>query len=82
MPARACQAMIPHLGWHGVLFAPCGEPAVVLGDYSCSCPLAHARRRWSCARHEPVPGTVGCRQCWDAGHECPMTWRVVARAGS
>jgi len=60
----------------GGTWRECGAPAVALHRYACV--HEHVRDRWTCALHEPVPGTVGCRACRDAGHDCPMTWERIS----
>jgi len=57
----------------------CGMPAVAVGEYRCAC--GHEKRRANCGEHEPEPGAVGCRQCWDEGHECEMAVRAVTGDG-
>ena len=52
-------------------WAECGEPAVAVHVYRCE--HAHQKRRATCPAHAPEPGQVGCRECFDQGHECPMT---------
>ena len=52
-------------------WAECGAPVVAVRDYTCI--HEHVRRRGNCLIHEPVPGAVGCRECFDLGHECEMT---------
>lgn len=51
-------------------WAECGEPSVAVYEYRCE--HGHAVRKPACAEHEPEPGAVGCRQCYDQGHECEM----------
>jgi hypothetical protein len=63
-----CEAQDPLLG-----FAKCGAPGVAVYDYGCI--HEHVKRRLNCALHEPVPGAVGCRDCWEQGHECAMIAR-------
>jgi hypothetical protein len=54
----------------------CGEPAVAVYDYRCT--EGHpVKRRATCAAHEPAEGDVGCRECWDAGTERPLTFARV-----
>ena len=62
-------------------WAECGEPSVAVHEYRCACSRpecqpGHTVRKETCADHRPRPGMVGCRQCYDAGHECGM--RVLA----
>lgn len=56
-------------------WAECGEPAVAVFDYRC--PVGHTKRRATCATHEPAEGDVGCRECWDAGTDQPLTFTRV-----
>ena len=51
-------------------WAGCGEPSVAAHEYRCE--HGHVVRKPSCAEHAPEPGSVGCRQCYDQGHECEM----------
>lgn len=62
-----CTAALPLAsgGWQ-----ECGQPTV--STYAYACQHKHVVIKSTCAEHKPVPGTVGCRQCWDAGHECAM----------
>jgi len=53
----------------------CGRPATAVYEYACE--HGHVRQRPTCDEHAPEPGAVGCRACWDDGHECPMTYREV-----
>lgn len=69
-----CQAAIPASG-HARGWDECGAPAVA--TYSYACVHGHIVTRDTCAEHEPVEGDVGCRQCWDAGHDCPMAFQPV-----
>jgi hypothetical protein len=71
-----CEAYVPVLGQ----LAPCKAPAVAAYRYRCA--AGHQVTRSSCARHDPVPGTVGCHQCKQAGTETPMTWELVERAAA
>jgi hypothetical protein len=54
----------------------CGQRATAVHDYECT--EGHTKRRATCAEHVPEPGAVGCRACWDAGTERPVTFREVA----
>ena len=54
-----------------IAWAECGEPAVAVHVYRCG--HGHEKRRATCPAHAPEPGQVGCRDCYDAGHECAMT---------
>ena len=69
-----CRAAIPESG-HGNRWTECGAPAVA--TYSYVCVHEHIVARDTCAEHEPVAGDVGCHQCWDAGHYCPMAFQPV-----
>lgn len=53
----------------------CGKPSTAVYEYSCE--AGHVKVRENCADHEPEPRAVGCRDCWDAGTERPMTYRQV-----
>lgn len=67
-----CRAAIPlQSGWR-----ECGEDATV--EYEYRCVQGHVKRRATCPAHEPVPGDVGCRECFDIGTDRPMTWAPVA----
>ena len=52
------------------VWAECGEPAAAVHVYRCG--HGHEKRRATCAEHAPQPGQVGCRECYDQGHECEM----------
>jgi hypothetical protein len=58
-------------GW-----AACGQPGTAVWEYACV--HEHVRRQPTCDDHAPEPGAVGCKACWDAGHECPMAFRQVS----
>ena len=51
-------------------WAECGEPSVAIHEYRCE--HGHVVRKPTCSEHLPQPGAVGCRQCFDQGHECEM----------
>jgi hypothetical protein len=51
-------------------WAECGQPSAAVHVYRCE--HGHEVRKETCPEHEPKPGTVGCRQCYDQGHECGM----------
>jgi hypothetical protein len=72
MPGTGCDAGVPGLADWMV----CGEPAVAVRAYTC--PHGHVKVKANCAAHEPEPGRVGCRECYEDGHECPMTWGDAA----
>lgn len=69
--SAGCQAKIrlaaPVLGRS---WAICYAPGVVRTRYRCR--HGHERLGVTCPEHPPVPGTVGCAACYEAGHECPM----------
>ena len=56
-------------------WAECGEPSAAVHEYRCE--HGHVVRKPACAAHEPEPGAVGCRQCYDQGHECGMRAEVT-----
>jgi hypothetical protein len=60
-------------------WAECGEPAAAVHVYRCG--HGHEKRRPTCAEHAPQPGQVGCRDCYDQGHECGMTAERVKEGG-
>lgn len=64
-----CQAKVP-AGFFTRLWMICGQPATATHAYRCAC--GHTREGSTCAAHVPAPGEVGCAQCFDEGHECPM----------
>ena len=69
-----CEAVLPVPGGSGLglgLGRECGAPAVSIHAYACV--HEHIRIKASCAEHQPEPGAVGCRSCFEAGHECEMT---------
>lgn len=70
-----CQAAVPaseyHSGWE-----ECGAPAV--DTYSYCCVHEHVVTKATCAEHAPAADLVGCRQCWEAGHDCPMAFQAVS----
>jgi hypothetical protein len=53
----------------------CGAPGVSLHRYGCI--HEHVKEMWSCVLHEPEPGAVGCRDCFDAGHLCDLISQAV-----
>ena len=61
-------------------WAECGEPAVAVHAYRCG--HGHEKRRPTCPAHAPQPGQVGCRECYDQGHECEMTAGPEERTAS
>jgi hypothetical protein len=48
----------------------CGQPATETHVYRCE--HGHERTGETCPEHAPKPGQVGCRACYDEGHECEM----------
>ena len=48
-------------------------PATAVYVYACI--HEHVVRKPTCAAHAPEPGVVGCRQCFDLGHECGMEYQ-------
>jgi len=68
---RTCEASVPALvGW-----LVCGERAIAVRRYACV--HEHVHDRPTCGEHQPQLGIVGCKECWDAGHECGMEARLV-----
>jgi hypothetical protein len=68
-------AMFAEWGWR-----ECGQPAIAVYDWTC--PREHSVRKGVCAAHEPVPGLVGCRQCFNDGHDdAEMTAQLIERTG-
>jgi hypothetical protein len=66
--AGTCQAKQPMIV--PGMWQICGSPATFMHAYRCQC--GHSRQGETCPEHAPIPGEVGCAQCWDNGHECPM----------
>lgn len=63
----ACEAAVPgFLGWR-----VCGVTDD-LEFWRYGCRHEHISERWACPQHRPELGKVGCRACFDLGHECPM----------
>lgn len=66
-----CQAAVPARlgtlpGW-----LICDQPATA--NYTYRCAHGHLVNRSNCPGHEPGPGLVGCKKCWDElGHNCDM----------
>jgi len=77
MPGE-CQIARPGPG--GLWLRVCASEATEIWHYACV--HEHVRQRGTCAEHRPVSGEVGCRACFDAGHECPMVVQYVGPAGS
>lgn len=59
----------------GIGWLICGQPPVAVHDYACV--HEHVLRRGTCAEHAPVPDAVGCAQCFQLGHDCPVTFQLV-----
>ena len=55
----------------------CGQPSVATHEYRCAHDASHTKRRATCPEHQPQPGVVGCRDCWEQGTERPMTFERV-----
>ena len=72
-----CAAALPAPGGN---WLECGYPSVSTWLYACV--HEHVVIKATCAEHEPAPGVVGCRRCWDAGHECGMAITGPLPAGS
>jgi hypothetical protein len=67
-----CAAAAPtEFGW----LMYCDRPATALHRYACE--HEHVVDRATCDEHAPEPGAVGCRQCFDAGHECDMAAQLL-----
>lgn len=59
----------------------CTEPATVTLEAGCI--HEHIKRKRYCAGHgqvDPDGGVWLCRECAEAGHDCPITPRVVQDA--
>lgn len=73
---RTCEAAEVTLedGWQ-----QCEEPIATIGAYVCR--HDHLVIRASCTRHDPAKlaanEAVGCRECKEDGHDCPMTWMTL-----
>jgi len=72
MRETGCAAALPSAATTAqrLIWTSCGLPAVAEHVYACV--HGHVVRKPVCAGHLPGPGMVGCRQCFDAGHECEM----------
>jgi hypothetical protein len=56
-------------------FEVCADPAYALFAWQCA--RGHRREGWVCLDHMPVPGEVGCWECWRAGIGQPVAaWLV------
>lgn len=78
MTGRLCAAALPRAGTDDrkITWIECGEPAT--GVYVYACVHEHVTERATCDAHAPEPGAVGCRRCFEAGHECPMDFEGFA----
>ena len=74
MNAPLCEAAIV-LNLSTRQWAECGKPATQRYRYGCV--HEHVSERWTCPDHAPVPDDVGCRRCFEAGHDCPMAFEAV-----
>lgn len=74
---RQCEARVP--GWFGVWLAICEAPPTAA--WVAGCAHDHVVTRWLRDKHAVQPRTAGCRQCFDAGHECEMHALGVVRTG-
>lgn len=78
-----CDAAWPYAGGfdigsgdaYGVVWQQCDSRATAMHRYACV--HEHVRTRVTCDEHAPQPGIVGCRRCFDAGHECEMRAELV-----
>lgn len=73
---QRCEAAVPGIVpglWVGI----CGKPATAVFKYMCV--HEHWKVRSTCDEHRPEPGAVGCRECWDAGHECELRAELAGR---
>lgn len=78
MSERICEAALPGVpDWPGLEWiAICDQSAVAVHRYACV--HEHVVERATCADHTP-DNCVGCRRCWELGHECPMdAYLIVA----
>jgi len=76
-----CAAAVP-IGPYGAIDAWVICRAEVTEVYEYACVHEHVVRKGTCALHRPVPGDVGCRQCADLGHGCPMEYRLAEEVGA
>jgi len=56
----------------------CGAKTIM--RYRHACVHEHVVDGFVCSLHVPVDGAVGCRQCWDEGHDCPMSYQRLPDA--
>lgn len=74
MDELLCDARLPEWTagqWRSI----CALPATAVHRYGCQ--HGHIVERPTCDEHARKPGIVGCRACFDTGHECPMTAELV-----
>jgi len=71
-PCQAKQPMIEPGKWQ-----LCGREAAAKHLYMCV--HEHMKEGATCPEHHPLPGAVGCSECWDLGHECPMEAQEIGR---
>jgi hypothetical protein len=64
-----CEAVRPMAGF-GLTWIACLKPATERHRYGCV--HEHIVERSNCVDHQPEPGAVGCRQCFELGHECEL----------
>ena len=75
-PGTPCAAALPSAATtaqSGLIWTTCGMPAIAIHVYACI--HEHVVRKATCAKHAPEPGAVGCRQCFDLGHECELRYQ-------
>lgn len=62
----------------------CGEPATVRVEFGCV--HEHVKAEDVCAQHaERVvrsDSELTCAECWQAGHQCPITGRIAVPGGA
>jgi|SRR5215469_3993876 len=69
-----CEAALPFpfmQSWRLI----CHNEATETWDYGCV--HEHVKRRHTCPEHRPEPNAVGCRECFELGHECPLVAHQV-----
>lgn len=70
-PDDLCEAARPgYLDGYRAWIRFCDNPATETWRYGCQ--HEHIRTRRTCAEHRPEAGKVGCRDCLEEGHDCPM----------
>lgn len=58
--------------WPGLEWvAFCENPATAA--WTAGCVHEHITTKFLCDEHAVVPDAVGCKACFEAGHECEMT---------